>query len=84
MSVTIPENLDKDLIDQSVTMKVRVALRENEKTRDICRSLKVGTYKRCVYIQGQVDSPELKDAITDVAIRADGVNKVVNLVEVKG
>lgn len=83
MSVTIPENLDKDLIDQSVTMKVRVALRENEKTHDICGSLKVGTYKRCVYIQGQVDSPELKNAITEVVIRADGVNKVVNLVEVK-
>jgi len=83
MSATVPENLDRDLADQSVTMKVRVALRENEKTRDIAKSLKVGTCKRCVYVQGQVSSQELKDAITDVAIRADGVNRVVNLVEVK-
>jgi len=82
MAPVLPEGLDKNPVDQNVTTKVRVALRENEKTGSFVRQLKMGTLKREVYIVGRVPSAEVKNAILDVAWRADGVGSVKDMIEV--
>lgn len=82
MASVLPEGLDKSLSDQNITTKVRVALRENEKTSPYLRQLKIGTLKREVYISGRVPSQEVKDAILDVAWRLGEVGSVKDLIEV--
>jgi len=80
----LPEGLDRDPGDATVSSRVIVQLRVHDQTAAFARGIRVGTLKRRVYLYGSVPSEDAKRKAERVTRTVEGVGGVVNLLEVTG
>lgn len=79
---SLPDGLDKDLGDSTVSNRVIVHLRVHDHTAAFARGIRVGTLKRRVYLYGTVPSEDARQKAERVTRTVEGVGGVVNLLEV--
>ncbi|MEW6400098.1 MAG: BON domain-containing protein [Bacillota bacterium] len=80
----LPEGLDRDLGDTTVSSRVIVQLRVHDQTAAFAKQIRVGTLKRRVYLHGTVPSEDARRRAERVVRTVEGVGGVVNLLEVTG
>ena len=76
------ESIKDTAIDSKITTSVKSHLATNDKLKTLTQ-ISVRTDNKVVYLTGSVPTQQEKDLAGEVAQKVEGVNKVVNDIQVK-